>query len=308
MRQPKHSDVGLEPSGEGVIFSRGWVGKRDLVWVLAHDDPDSGMRTRVMQYKSGRWVSRIVGWGAVALTARVEPEVEVIAVGAEGDVLVGGRAGFADERVGAGKDGPEIKGQIRDARFIGAEVFAVGMSRQVYRRGGRNRWARADVGVLASPRDQVGFNGVDGLTPDDAYAVGMKGEIFHFDGNLWQQVPSPTNVALHRVRCLPGGEVYACGAAGTLLRGSASGFAPIATEDTTANLYGLEWFSGRLYAASSRAVFVLDEGELKEVDVAGTDAATFGDLHAADGVLWSFGPRHLFFTEDGSSWTQVHLS
>ncbi len=260
----------------------------------------------MLQYKGGNWVHRNVGWGAVAVTAVTKPNVEVIAVGAEGAILRGVPTGFSEEHIDPSKSGPEFNGQIRDARFIGSKVVAVGMSRQAYRREQAGQWVHIDQGMAAKPSDMVGLNGVDGFGPNDLYAVGLKGEIWCYDGKGWYQQESPTNVALHRVRCVAAKKVvYACGAAGTVLRGTVDGFEAIAQEGTSDNLYGLEWFEGKLYLAGLKALYVLDEDALEPVDVGLGGGVTFGDLHVNDGVMWSVGARHLLYTEDGTTWTQV---
>ena len=98
------------------------------------------------------------------------------------------------------------------------------------------------------------------------------------------------------------------GAGGTLLRGSADGFEVIAQGSTSANLYGLEWFEGKLYVAALTALYVLEDDALQTVDAGLGDGVTFGDLHTNDGVMWSVGARHILTTEDGSSWTQLFYS
>lgn len=299
-----------KPSAPNLLFSRAWIGRRDLVWVLAQDDPPSGDTSRFLQYKAGKWTHLVFRWGGVALTATVKPSLDLIIVGADGQVLHGMPTGYSDEHLDRSKSGPEFNGQIRDARFIGPRVIAVGMSRQVYRREQTGQWAHIDQGVVAKPRDMVGFNAVDGFGPNDVYAVGLKGEIWHYDGKNWRQEESPTNIALQRVRCFSGkkGGIYACGAGGTLLRGSPDGFEVIAQGSTSDNLYGLEWFEGKLYVAGLTALYVLENDALQPVDVGLGDGVTFGDLHANDGVMWSVGARHILTTEDGSSWTQLFYS
>jgi hypothetical protein len=309
-KAPKGTLKEVKRSAPDLLFSRVWVGRRDLAWVLAQDDPPKGNRSRFLRYKAGAWGHRYFGWGGVALSATLTPSMDLIVVGADGPVLHGMPAGFSDEQIDPSASGPEFNGQIRDARFIGPKVVAVGMSRQVYRREQKGQWAHIDQGVLAKPRDMVGFNSVDGFAPNDIYAVGLKGEIWHYDGKNWRQEESPTNVALHRVRCVSGkkGAVYACGAGGMLLRGSPDGFQVIAQGSATDNFYGLEWFEGKLYVAGLTALYVLEDDALQPVDVGLGEGVTFGDLHANDGVMWSVGARHILTTEDGGKWTQLFYS
>ena len=297
-----------KPSAPDLLFSRVWVGQRDLVWVLAQDE--GGHTSRFLQYKAGKWKHLAFRWSGIALTATVEPRKDLIVVGAAGQALHGTPTGFADEHLDPSKSGPEFNGVIRDARFIGPNVIAVGMSRQAYRREQTGRWVHIDRGVLATPRDMVGFNAVDGFAPEDLYAVGLKGEIWHHDGQNWRQEKSQTQVALHRVRCFPGenGGVYACGAGGALLRRGADGFEVLARGSTSDNLYGLEWFEGKLYVAGLTALYVLEGDALRPVDVRLGEGATFGDLHTGDGVMWSVGARHILFTENAADWARLFYS
>lgn len=296
-----------KPSAENIIFSRGWVGRRDLVWVLGEDEPSVGNQTKVMQLKARKWVHRIVPWGAVSVTASVSPHVDVIAVGADGQVLRGQPSGFSDEHVDPSTKGPEGLGNIRDARFIAnsGKVVAVGMSRQVYVRQSSNSWIHLDAEIIAKPRAMVGLNSVDGFSMSDLYAVGLKGEIWHYDGNHWTQIESPTNVALLRVRCVAPKVVCACGAGGTILLGRGDQFRVAEHDTTSENLYGLESFGGKLYTASLKSLYVLEGDKLQPVDMQLGVGFTCGDLHTNDGVMWSFGARHLAYTGDGSSWTQA---
>jgi photosystem II stability/assembly factor-like uncharacterized protein len=178
------------------------------------------------------------------MTAAVSPGVEVIMLGPNGDVVRGQPTGFTNEHVDRSKSGPEFNGPMRDARFIGDKVVAVGMSRQVYRREQPGKWVHIDQGVLAKPRDMVGFEAVDGFAQDDIYAAGLKGEIWHYDGKNWRQEKSPTDWAISRLRCVAPDMIYACGAGGALIRGQKGRFDLIQQKTTKDNLYGLEWFKG----------------------------------------------------------------
>jgi hypothetical protein len=53
----------------------------------------------------------------------------------------------------------------------------------------------------------------------ELYAVGWQGEIWHYDGEKWHQLPSPTKLVLVDVCCAGDGTVYACGREGLLLKG-----------------------------------------------------------------------------------------
>jgi hypothetical protein len=124
----------------------------------------------------------------------------VFAIGPDGIILFGTAGGDVEEHVdGEGPDGPGRRGPIRDLKLIAGVPYAVGMSRQVYRRDGAYNWTHQDEGTLA-PKGVVtlsGFNALDGPAESCIYAVGFNGEIWRRLNGGWQQLDSPTTLGLH---------------------------------------------------------------------------------------------------------------
>lgn len=184
------------------------------------------------------------------------------------------------------------------------------MGRQVYRREGVDNWTRQDQGVVL-PRGEIqlcGFNSIDGLSEDAIYAVGFNGEIWFRSHNKWQQQSSPTNLVLHKVRVVREDLIFASGQMGTLLRSDGNHWETIEHDAITDDLWGMEWFQGELYLACDSGLFKLDsKDQLVEVDMQLSPKPTCRHLHANDGVLWSCGPKHVIWTEDGQTWNDVTL-
>lgn len=246
-------------------------------------------------------------WHATRVGVLTVPELTLIAVGPSGIVGVGTSKGTSEEEIDPTNNGPKRRGDIRDLRIIGADVYASGMSRQVYRRVRTNQWLHEDAGTV-QPRgatEVVGFNAIDGLASTEIYAVGFGGEIWLRRNGQWAQSQSPTNVILHRVRVVRPGLVYVCGQEGVLLRGHGDQWTAIEHEATSENLWGMEWFKDHLYLASDDGLFRLDPDDNVVRVETGIDEATFRHLHAADGVLLSSGSKHVLFTEDGSTWVDI---
>ena len=206
-------------------------------------------------------------------------------------------------------EGPEDRGFICDVRIIGQHANAAGMDLQVYRRVGPGRWERFEKGIDASWKDILdvtGFNAIDGLSEDDVYAVGFKGDIWHCINGEWLNVASPTNLIIERVRVVKPDLVFAAGRAGLLLRGHGAILESIDQNATKEDFWGLEWFQGQLYLATPQALFRLtDSDDLEPIDDRLPTPRTYSQLHAGNGALWSFGSRHLSWTTDGERWNEV---
>jgi hypothetical protein len=151
--------------------------------------------------------------------------------------------------------------------------------------------------------DIAGFMSMHGLDEFDLYAVGFNGEIWRRLNAVWQPLSSPTNVVLHCVRMLAHDKVYVCGQRGVILRGNGRYFEAIDAGFMEDDLWSLQEFRGAVYLASERALYRLrPDDSLEEVDTGLDEKRTYGHLHANDGVMWSFGSKHLAWTEDGRTW------
>jgi hypothetical protein len=294
-------------------FLSGFVQDRNTGRVIAQIDDlkDAGATdSHLMKWirSEGRWYSFDLEWHATRLCIVTSPELHLLAVGPAGIAYVGTAAGNAEEEIDPTDDGPRRRGDIRDLRIIGAHVYAAGMSRQVYRREGKGNWTRQDAGTV-QPRGSLevaGFNSIDGVSEADIYAVGFGGEIWRRVAGAWHQVESPTNVVLHRVRAVSDDLVFAAGQGGVLLRGSADRWDVVPQYSTDADFWGMEWFRDTLFVASDTGVYALTADDtLERVEMGLGDGWTTRHLHANDGVMWSFGPKHVAWTEDVTTWTDV---
>ncbi len=91
---------------------------------------------------------------------------------------------------------------------------------------------------------------VNGTAPDNIYAAGTKGAVFHYDGNAqnqWTLVPASTNKAITRIWGSGDGTLFAVGHGGVILRNTGGGWSGMSS-GTTKNLYGIGRFLGSIYA------------------------------------------------------------
>lgn len=294
-------------------FSSGFAQDRTTGRVIAQIDQlrDAGSTaSKLMKHtlQDGKWVAFDLKWTAIRMWVRTEPSLALFALGPDGTVLVGTAGGNDEEEIDASGEGYRRSGPFRDLRWIGAHLYAAGMSRQVYRREDAGRWSRADDGVLQAKGDKTvaGFESIDGVDEDDIYGVGFGGEIWRRQGGTWHQVDSPTNVVLHRVRAVSPRQVFACGQEGVLLSGNGNRWAQVDHEATDTELWGMEWFRNELYLAGDDGLFRLDQdGKLQQIDPGLGKGWTCRHLHACEGALWSFGPKHIAWTADAVTWNDV---
>lgn len=231
--------------------------------------------------------------------------LELLLVAPDGWVQRADSNGLVEGTVCPDAAGTAVHGVIRDVRAIGDDVYAVGMGRQVYRRGIDGVWVRFDAGVLqeATSMALAGFNAIHGRDAQDLYAAGVGGEIWRCHRGQWEQLESPTQTLLNAVHMLPDGRVLAAGNNGVLLCGSGTGTWKVVDAGITTQIWGIEHFNGCVYLATRDAVYRLDDAlRAHAVDMGLGPGVTCGALHADDGVLLSTGPKSICWTTDGITW------
>ena len=291
----KHSSLHMK-------FAQCATGSRVRTWFVAEEEDDF----RLLQLKDEKWAVRTPDWPICSVCGvdRGNGDYEVLALGIDGELLVGTPGSFTESHVDPVANGPERYGVLRDIRWAGPDVFVVGMSRQVYRRT-EGVWSDVAGSIRKSGGGPVGFNSVHGLSPDAVFAVGFGGEVWFFAANAWRQLDSPTSVALQRVLVLPSGFAVMCGAGGVILQGDSHSLVPVLNRATTDNLYGLAYFRGRLFISSTKALYAIGSSGLEPVDTGIAGPLSFGNLDANADCIWSVGARHLLVSEDGVKWRQV---
>jgi hypothetical protein len=293
----KHLDPDLS-------FRTGYVANRNLVVIVAEQDKfaESRPHSFLFFFQNGKWNKMVIDWPVISV-GEFGAEQTLISLGVDGRVHLAGRRGVSTERIA----GPENAGVLSAIRAISGQPYAVGMARQAYvRRDGIG--APIDEGARQSIADDAvrGFLAIDGFGANDIYAVGYAGEIWHFDGARWSNLPSPTNLHLNTIRCAAPDRVYAAGQRGIVIRGSGTRWEILGEGQIADEIWGCEVFRDRLYVSTSKNVYAFDDKKfaIEDIGLSATGAAS--KLHANDGVLWSFGTKFLSYTE-GTSWIPVSI-
>ncbi|KFE96920.1 beta propeller repeat protein [Chryseobacterium luteum] len=296
----------------GLSISTGVVRYSDLSYLITTNDisiSEGYTGSILFCLDQGTWYADTVPWLACSGTVCHVPVERYVMLGIDGSVEASGGGTVKNEDIANCGVDPRKRGPLREVRGIAKDkgrAYAVGTCRQAYVRDDEDQWICIDESAQVgdTPITDTSFESVDGFSEQEIYTVGWEGEIWKYDGSVFSQQNSPTDLALYKVRCAPDGFVYACGQLGTLLRGRNDQWEAIEHESTTEDLWGMEVFDGQLYVSSTSFVYRLEDGKLLPVDFGDDIPRTCYHLSAADGIMWSIGAKDVM-EFDGSDWKRV---
>jgi hypothetical protein len=204
------------------------------------------------------------------------------------------------ERIGA-----EREGFLTDLRKIGDKWYAVGGHHQAYQETRGGGWKAIDeqIYVDGEKGDASVLLSVHGLSESDIYSVGFNGVIFHYNGKVWNQLPSPTNAGLQRVLCVDKDEVYICGNANGLYRGTGSKWTELTESDESVTFWDMALFQGKVYLCTKTRLFVVQDDTLQEVAIPVRGPLGFYRMDADRNELWTCG-NECVLQFDGRKWKQ----
>lgn len=192
--------------------------------------------------------------------------------------------------IGSGEAGIEnrldARGAITRLRLVGAQAYAVGTRRTVYRRDGRNQWhAHSPAIPLARHDEALGFHDIAGFGAQDIYAVGGSGDVWHFDGHCWRQCSFPDPVRLGTVCCGADGQVYIGAEGGAVYQGRRDRWQRIADPSLTLSFKDMVWYDGRVWCSSDAGLWWVRDGRLCEAELPPAVRACCGCVASHDDVL-----------------------
>lgn len=285
----------------------GAVRFNDLAYISTLDD---NIELRIEHSHFYTWDQGVWGyaegnhWPTASMTISQYPLQQMLAISPYGDVRLLGSGQESQEKISTSDGNPIDRGHLRQVRTVGQRTFAVGMNRQVYRRDGVDQWTCLDQTIRPAIGETKGFESIDGFDENDLYAVGWDGEIWHYNGQQWNQKESPTNLVLTRVLCAGNGQAYASGRRGLLIVGREDRWQTIEQEDVTSDIWDLAWYGDTLYLSTLRGLYTLQGDNLVAVDFGEDTPASYYHLSVADGVLWSFGAKDIM-AFDGHTWQRI---
>ncbi|MCP3098784.1 hypothetical protein LZ198_07840 [Myxococcus sp. K15C18031901] len=280
-------------------FRRGCLGKDGRLLLLMVNDELAEARTAhtgVVLWDNGRFRQiTTTAWTAAAVVLVDWPDAEFAVVGEQGQLLkVRADGGSSEAQVFT--EQPREPGVFKGAACVGGQLVAVGAGfwcASVAPDGTRRDLSPRRLGTPTDGHG-LGFEAVSGASADDLVAVGWDGAIWHFDGTRWEPQTSPVRSILSQVVCRADGEFWACGQAGTLVRGRRGQWQALAT-GIRENLWSLAPFCGGIVTASMTNLFRFElDGGRPQVIGLDSDPSSFYWLDAKrDEVLLSTGNKNV---------------
>jgi len=188
------------------------------------------------------------------------------------------------------------------ANVIRTSVMAVGITGGVYRMKDPHTWEQ-----LGNPLVTTNLEAVCEYPSGGFLVCGWEGLVAHYEGESVQRLESGTNVILTDIICDDGGEIFACGQRGIILRGAMGALRPLNLEGIIEDFWSITKFREDVYVSSITALYKLvDDEKLELVEFDGDGIpVSFYHLHACeDSLLLSVGQKDAV-VYDGKDWTRI---
>jgi hypothetical protein len=294
-----------------VTFLNGFSAWKGLLGMITFPDMLEGDITfcRFFTFNDGEWgrCNQDFNFDCKSLTYLLLPDESYKAwwlLGKNGEVAEI-KAGLPniDRIPGAGLGLEESYGYVETIKNIENELYVCGYGRQVYKHVNK-KWISIADDILTHEKAR-GFFDIDGVSSNNIFAVGWKGEIYFYDGKKWHMSDSPTSAHLASVCCVKNDDVWICGDNGVVLHGSFNHWTVIMDDAFTDNWYCIEEYDGNIYLAGNGIIGYIDGDSINPVDLGVGRPITTNRLHSKDGQLWSIGEKDILVF-DGSSWKEIH--
>ncbi|WP_341646004.1 WD40/YVTN/BNR-like repeat-containing protein [Thauera sp. SDU_THAU2] len=197
------------------------------------------------------------------------------------------------------------RGGITRLKNIDGWLYACGGGRSFAKRLDKGAWQSftQDIpqlpGTFSEKLGAEGFEDFDAYGENDIYAVGGHGDVWHFDGKNWRQIPFPSNESLRSVCCGGDGNVYISGYEGITFMGRENRWKKIHDGGISLGFRDMVWHDGKVWCTSDYGLWTITDGRVRPADVPPEVSACSGHLAVGDGVLLLAGMGGATFMENG---------
>ena len=195
---------------------------------------------------------------------------------------------------------------IRRLKQVNGKLYAIGGYRNLLERRGAGQWQMvtgiecADANI---PNLRFGFSDMDAFGPGDIYAVGGKGDVWHYNGVVWQRCVWENDESLKTVCCAGNGLVYITTVRGNIWVGRDNNWTKTSANRNTTAYNDTVWFAGKLWMAKDSGLEQLDGDTPRPAGVPPEVQLTTRHLScAADGSLLLSAGQHGASLYNGTEW------
>ena len=206
-------------------------------------------------------------------------------------------------------EGNFLRGALTRLKSLDGWLYGCGGRRSLGKRLDRARWQSFSEDIPIDPtehRNDIGFKDFDGWGENDIYAVGGMGDVWHFNGQDWRQIPFPSNMMLSAVCCAGDGQVYIAAYNG-IFRGRDNHWQKIGETPTDLLIKDMVWYEDKVWFTNDYGLWTIDNGRVSRADVPSDVSACAGNLSVGDGVLLLCGLYGAVFRQDGEWHTIIHF-
>lgn len=239
--------------GQRYEEERGFKPFESECWIMAHDPaPDGKANMKAYRGTTG-WFTRL--WrsdsGAIFVSSATDAKILY-----HPDLVGDPDRDFVETKLSVPLNG--VWGLNDDFVLTWGATFEG--TRHLFRRDGK-KWKE-----MKAPDFEV--RAIHGLEEDLLYAVGVGGGVARWDGRAWKRFPVPTDEVLNSVFVAGPDEIYATGAAGMLLEGSAHGWGKIGEAPVDGMpLLGVAKWKKELWVAGGQFGLLKREGTQNKLTV-----------------------------------------
>ena len=251
------------------------------------------------------------GHGYMLVGAAEKPLNQCIAIDRSEDYLSAIGSGiFDEENLAPPLPNNPDRGGIRKIKTLNGYAYVCGGNRSFGKRLGKEQWFSHNDSiphVKGAGRDE-GFDDFDGFSESDIYAAGGKGDVWHYDGNAWRQIPFPTNSWVKSVCCGGDGQVYISCYEGLTFMGREDRWKKIYSGGIPLGWTDMVWYEDRVWCTNENGLWTIHEGKVTYAsDLPSEITVCSGSLYVNDGVMLLAGMGGAAFRENGQ-WHSIFLS
>jgi len=237
-----------------------------------------------------------------------KPKSQHVAVSHSLEVRVTGSGESISEKIPDRDEGGPLRGGISKLRTIDGWAYLCGGNNSVARREGPDNWRSYSQDIPDPERhDHLHnmFEDIDGFGEDDIYCVGNEGQVFHYNGTVWQQLDFPSNIDLDTVCCGGDGYVYVSGFKGITYKGRMNEWRKISEKVTSLPFKDMVWYENQVWCTNDHSVWLISDDKLEKADLPEGVGAYAGNLSVGDGVLLLAGYGGAAFLKK-NKWTVIY--